>query len=99
MGLVAPLAEFFAAVVKQFGRERAAPDPCHICLRDADDFIDMKLDLNNYLIKHPAATFFVKVEGDSMVNAGINNGDILIVDRALEASDKKVVSRLRKSQL
>ena len=57
----------------------------------ADDYIDKKLDLNEYLVKHPAATFFVKVEGDSMLNAGINSGDILIVDRALHPADNKVV--------
>ena len=57
----------------------------------ADDYIDRKLDLNEYLIKHPAATFFVRVEGESMINAGIHAGDILIVDRALEPADKKVV--------
>jgi DNA polymerase V len=57
----------------------------------ADDYIENQLDLNKYLIKHPAATFFVKVKGDSMIDAGIHSGDILIVDRSLEATDKKVV--------
>lgn len=57
----------------------------------ADDYIDKKLDLNEYLVKHPAATFFVKVSGDSMVRAGINNGDILIVDRALEPTHNKII--------
>ena len=57
----------------------------------ADDYLDKKLDLNEYLIKHPAATFFVKVKGDSMIKAGINSGDILVVDRSLEPRDKKVV--------
>ncbi len=57
----------------------------------ADDYIENQLDLNRYLIKHPAATFFVKVKGDSMVDAGIYSGDILIVDRSLETVDKKVV--------
>ena len=57
----------------------------------ADDYIEKHLDLNEYLIKHPSATFFVKVEGDSMINAGIHNGDVLIVDRSLEASDKKII--------
>lgn len=57
----------------------------------ADDYIENQLDLNRYLIKHPAATFFVKVKGDSMVDAGIHSGDILIVDRSLEVNDKKVV--------
>ena len=57
----------------------------------AADYIDKKLDLNQYLIKHPAATFFVRVEGSSMVNAGIHDNDILIVDRALEPADSKIV--------
>lgn len=57
----------------------------------ADDHIEKKLDLNEYLIKHPAATFFVRVEGDSMLGAGINSGDILIVDRALEVKNNSIV--------
>lgn len=57
----------------------------------ADDFIDRKLDLNEHLVKHPAATFFVKVQGNSMTGAGIHSGDILIVDRSLEPADKKIV--------
>lgn len=57
----------------------------------AEDYIDRALDLNEHLIKHPAATFFVRVEGSSMINAGIHNGDILIVDRALDPSDGKIV--------
>ena len=56
----------------------------------ADDFIDKKLDLNEHLIRHPAATFFVKVQGHSMTGAGITSGDILIVDRALEPADKRI---------
>lgn len=57
----------------------------------ADDFIDKKLDLNEHLIKNPAATFFLKVNGSSMENAGIFDGDILIVDRSLEPTEGKVV--------
>lgn len=57
----------------------------------ADDYIEGKLDLNEYLIKHKAATFFVRVTGDSMLGAGIHDDDLLIVDRALEAHDKSVV--------
>ena len=57
----------------------------------ADDYIEKQLDLNDLFIKHPAATFFVKVEGESMCNADIHTGDILIVDRALEPSDGKIV--------
>jgi DNA polymerase V len=65
----------------------------------ADDYIDRKLDLNEYLIKHPAATFFVRVQGDSMIDAGIHSGDILIVDRALEPADGKIVIAVLYSEL
>lgn len=57
----------------------------------ADDHVDRKLDLNEYLIQHPAATFFVRVSGDSMVGAGIHDGDLLVVDRAVEARDSSIV--------
>jgi DNA polymerase V len=57
----------------------------------ADDFVDRSLDLNEFLIKHPSATYFVRVEGTSMIGSGINPGDILIVDRALEPSDSSIV--------
>lgn len=57
----------------------------------AENFVDRSLDLNEYLVSHPAATFFVKVEGDSMIGAGINSGDILIVDRAQEAAHDKII--------
>ncbi|MCK4311396.1 MAG: translesion error-prone DNA polymerase V autoproteolytic subunit [Candidatus Cloacimonetes bacterium] len=57
----------------------------------AQDYIEENLDLNKFLIDHPTATYFVKVEGYSMVDAGINPGDILIVDRAAEPIHKKVV--------
>lgn len=57
----------------------------------ADDYVEGKLDLNRHLIKHPAATFFVRVTGDSMVDAGIHSGDLLIVDRALEPTDNNVI--------
>ena len=57
----------------------------------ADDFIEKTLDLNQHLISHPEATFFVKVSGDSMIDAGIKEGDILIVDKSLEPSSGKIV--------
>lgn len=57
----------------------------------ADDFLEHNLDLNKHLIRHPEATFLVKVHGDSMVGAGINSGDILIVDRSLEPADNRVI--------
>ena len=55
------------------------------------EYIDNKLDLNACLIKHPIATFFVRVSGDSMKGAGIHSGDILIVDRAVEPISNCVV--------
>ena len=57
----------------------------------ADDYLEDKLDLNEYLIKHPAATFFVRVAGDSMINAGIYNNDIIIVDRSIKPKHGKIV--------
>lgn len=47
------------------------------------DFMDLKIDLNKYLIKHPSATFYGRVKGSSMKNAGIDDGDLLIIDKSL----------------
>jgi len=57
----------------------------------ADDFLEKRLDLNDYLVKNKAATFLVRVEGTSMENAGIFDGDVLVVDRSIEASDGKII--------
>jgi DNA polymerase V len=57
----------------------------------AEDFVENELDLNEFLIKHPAATFFVKVKGDSMLNAAISDGDILVVDRSLDPGNNSIV--------
>ena len=57
----------------------------------ADDFMEGKLDLNQHLVKHPTATFFVRVSGDSMIEAGIHPDDILVVDRSLEPRHGKIV--------
>lgn len=57
----------------------------------AENYLEKSLDLNELLIKHPAATFFVRVKGESMINAGIKSQDILIVDRALSVSHNKIV--------
>lgn len=59
----------------------------------ADDFIDKRLDLNEHLISHPAATFFVRAVGDSMLGSGIHDGDLLVVDRAVEAQVGKTILR------
>lgn len=57
----------------------------------ADDYLDKGLDLNEFLIKHPVATFYCRVTGGSMEGLGIFDGDILIVDRALEPLHGDVV--------
>ena len=57
----------------------------------AEDHLDIALDLNEYLIKHPAATFYIYARGDSMINAGIYDGDLLIVDRSLDPKLKSIV--------
>ncbi len=57
----------------------------------AEDYAEQHLDLNTHLIAHPAATFFLRVSGNSMINAGIFNGDLLIVDRSLEPANGKIV--------
>ena len=57
----------------------------------AQDYIEQTLDLNELCIKHPAATFFVRVEGDSMVNAGIFPNDILVIDRSIQATQGDIV--------
>ncbi|NQW37060.1 MAG: translesion error-prone DNA polymerase V autoproteolytic subunit [Flavobacteriales bacterium] len=56
----------------------------------ADDFLDNSIDLNKEFIKNPSTTFFGRVKGDSMINAGLSHGDLLIVDRSLETVDNKI---------
>ena len=57
----------------------------------AEDFLEKRLDLNEYLIKNKSATFLIKVHGDSMVNAGIFDGDMLVIDRSVQPSSGKIV--------
>ncbi|MCP4001729.1 MAG: translesion error-prone DNA polymerase V autoproteolytic subunit [Gammaproteobacteria bacterium] len=57
----------------------------------ADDYMDKHLDLNEHLIKHPSATFYCRVSGDSMQGAGIFDGDLLIIDRAVKPENGHVV--------
>jgi len=57
----------------------------------AQDHIEKKLDLNEHLVKHPVATFFVRVQGESMVGANIQTGDILIVDRSLKPATNRII--------
>lgn len=57
----------------------------------ADNHLESSLDLNQYLVKHPAATFFMRASGASMQEIGILNGDLLIVDRSLTPQDNSIV--------
>lgn len=57
----------------------------------AEQYLEPPLDLNALLVKRPAATYFVRVEGDSMINAGINPGDLLVVDRSLTPVDGDII--------
>jgi DNA polymerase V len=56
----------------------------------ASDFLDLSIDLNKELVKHPISTFYGRVKGESMKNAGINDGDLLIIDKSLEPTDGKI---------
>jgi DNA polymerase V len=56
----------------------------------ADDFIELSIDLNKHLIKHKDTTFFATVKGHSMKNAGIYDGDLLIIDKSLEPQNDKI---------
>jgi DNA polymerase V len=57
----------------------------------AEDYIEKTLDLNELCIQHPAATFFVRVQGESMTEAGIFPGDVLVVDRSLQARHGDII--------
>ncbi len=53
----------------------------------AQDFMDLSIDLNQELVKHPSSTFYGRVKGDSMMDAGVHDGDVLIIDKSLEPKD------------
>jgi len=57
----------------------------------ADDYIEGKLSLDEHLVRQPEATFFLRVQGDSMIGAGIHDGDLLIVDKSLTAQHNNIV--------
>ena len=75
----------------------ALPLPCFLSAvqagfpSPADSYIEGALDLNDHLVRHPAATFLVRVAGDSMTGAGIHDGDLLVVDRSLEPKSGSIV--------
>ena len=57
----------------------------------ADDYLDVDLNLHQYLVKHPASTFFIIAKGHSMEKAGIGDEDLLVVDKSLEAKTNDIV--------
>ena len=57
----------------------------------ADDYLDMDLNLHDYLVQHPSATFCVKAIGDSMVDAGIKSSDVMVIDRALTPKNNDII--------
>lgn len=57
----------------------------------AEGYLENRLDITDYLVKHPNSTFFMKVTGDSMINAGINDGDLLVIDKAESARHGSIV--------
>ena len=56
----------------------------------AEEYVEIALDLNKELIKHPASTFYARVKGGSMVDAGIQDGDLLVIDKALEPKEGSI---------
>ena len=60
----------------------------------AEDYIELGIDLNKYLIKNPISTFFLRVSGNSMNNAGIYNNDLLIIDRSINPNPGHIVVAL-----
>ena len=57
----------------------------------ADDYVEKSIDLNEQLVRNPTSTFFVRAKGDSMKDAGIGSGDILVVDKAVTPANKQIV--------
>lgn len=84
--MMLPLAEPPAQRIPLYGHSISAGFPL-----PADDCIEDWLDLNQFLVSNQPATFFLRVKGDSMINAGIHDGDIIVVDRSVQPVDRSVV--------
>lgn len=67
-----------------FGLSAGFPSP-------AMDFEEIGIDLNKHIIKHPYSTYFGRVSGDSMKDSGINDGDLLVIDKSIDFVDNKIV--------
>ena len=84
--MMLPLAEPPAQRIPLYGYSISAGFPS-----PADDYIEDRLDLNQLLVSNQPATFFLRVKGDSMINAGIHDGDIIVVDRSVQPVDRSIV--------
>jgi DNA polymerase V len=79
------------------GESPRAERPLYLCRVEAgfpspaDDYVEASLDLSDHLVRNREATFFVRVAGDSMTEAGIHDGDLLVVDRSVEPEGGDVV--------
>lgn len=73
----------FSLPIVESGISAGFPSP-------ADDFLDISIDLNKELIKNPSTTFLGRVKGDSMINAGLSDGDLLVIDKSLEPTNHKI---------
>ena len=76
----APLEERLGLEMASEGIHAGFPSP-------AQDYMNRCIDLNKELVRHPAATFYGRVVGDSMIDAGVSEGDILVIDKSLEPKD------------
>lgn len=65
----------------------------------AEDYVEKTLDLNELCIQHPAATFFVRVQGESMIDAGVFPEDVLVVDRSLRAQHGDIIIASLESEM
>ncbi len=81
---VIPLQKLSLSIPLYSGVSAGFPSP-------ADDYMEEHLDVGSYLVKNPTATFFVRVQGDSMIGASIHPDDILVVDRSLTARHDSII--------
>jgi DNA polymerase V len=98
---VSPFAYPHSESIASLSSVKALPKPVLIPLYEsriaagfpspASDYEEGKIDLNDMLIRHPAATFLVRVQGESMLGAGIHPNDILVVDRSLTPAHGRIV--------
>lgn len=87
--------KFVGAAVETVPGDQASP--LYLCAvqagwpSPADDYVDEQINLHELAVKNPAATFFLRATGDSMIGVGIHDGDLLVVDRSAEATHNRIV--------